>query len=310
VKLIKFLLNSLGLRHPTGVLQYDDYHRSIHGMDASNDLIAAAIAGNNPAPIAISRLGSVELSCLEYYVSRRMYLRKMPSYPSRIRISMKRQAGFFSNSDNLLDKFSRLYLDCLTNIDVLGVWFNRFENEVAKNYATTAHLVPLQALEPYYHQNPWSFKLEGKKVLVIHPFSETIKNQFVHRDKLFKNHNVLPEFDLIVQKSVQSLDSNANDEYIDWFAALDEMTEQMLLQDFDVAIVGCGAYGLPLAVRAKRAGKVAIHLGGATQTLFGIKGARWDKHPFISSLYNDHWTRASDAERPKDYLRVEGGSYW
>ena len=41
--------------------------------------------------------------------------------------------------------------------------------------------------------------------------------------------------------------------------------------EFDVAIIGCGAYGLPLAVEAKRMGKQAIHMGGATQVLFGIK---------------------------------------
>jgi threonine dehydrogenase-like Zn-dependent dehydrogenase len=31
--------------------------------------------------------------------------------------------------------------------------------------------------------------------------------------------------------------------------------------DFDVAILGCGAYGLPLAAAIKGMGKQAIHLG-------------------------------------------------
>ena len=43
--------------------------------------------------------------------------------------------------------------------------------------------------------------------------------------------------------------------------------------DFDVALIGCGAYGFPLAAKLKTAGKQAIHLGGVLQALFGIKGA-------------------------------------
>lgn len=30
--------------------------------------------------------------------------------------------------------------------------------------------------------------------------------------------------------------------------------------DYDVAIIGCGAYGMHLAAHAKRKGKIAIHL--------------------------------------------------
>ena len=50
--------------------------------------------------------------------------------------------------------------------------------------------------------------------------------------------------------------------------------------DFDVAIIGCGAYGFPLAAKLKQAGKQAIHLAGATQLLFGIKGKRWEEYQF------------------------------
>jgi hypothetical protein len=34
-----------------------------------------------------------------------------------------------------------------------------------------------------------------------------------------------------------------------------------------------------------------VHLGGATQRLFGIRGKRWDERPFFQNLYNEHWTR-------------------
>lgn len=46
--------------------------------------------------------------------------------------------------------------------------------------------------------------------------------------------------------------------------------------DYDIVLLGCGAYGFPLAAYAKRRGKQAIHMGGSLQLLFGIKGKRWE----------------------------------
>ena len=63
--------------------------------------------------------------------------------------------------------------------------------------------------------------------------------------------------------------------------------------EFDVLIVGAGAYGLPLAAEAKRMGKVGIHIGGAIQILFGILGHRWETEHVeqFGPLFNDHWVR-------------------
>lgn len=49
------------------------------------------------------------------------------------------------------------------------------------------------------------------------------------------------------------------------------MKDEIDKQDYDIALIGCGAYGFPLAAHIKRSGKKAIHLGGALQLLFGIK---------------------------------------
>ena len=56
--------------------------------------------------------------------------------------------------------------------------------------------------------------------------------------------------------------------------------------------------------------KSSIHLGGATQILFGIKGHRWDTHDVISSFYNDHWVRPSKEETPEKAKINEEGCYW
>ena len=57
-------------------------------------------------------------------------------------------------------------------------------------------------------------------------------------------------------------------------------------------------------------GKQVIHMGGATQLLFGIKGKRWDTHPVIKNLYNEHWVRPEAHERPEGAETIESGCYW
>ena len=75
---------------------------------------------------------------------------------------------------------------------------------------------------------------------------------------------------------------------------------------------GAGAYGLPLASFAKQLGRQAIHLGGVTQILFGIKGRRWEREYADSTarLFNEHWVRPLPAETPAHKDRIEKGCYW
>ncbi|HUM50422.1 MAG TPA: hypothetical protein PK431_01355, partial [Chitinophagales bacterium] len=218
-------------------------------------------------------------------------------------------SGFFPTTDENLEKFVELYLKITPTIDILGIWSNYYEDVIVKNYCPKATLVPLKSIEPYYFDNPWSSTLKNKKVLFIHPFKDSIEKQFLVRDRLFENKEILPDFELRTIKAIQS-SANSKTEFNTWFNALDYLQEQIVKTDFDVAIIGAGTYGLPLAAFVKSIGKQAIHMGGATQLMLGIKGNRWDKDPIISKLYNEYWTRPFDYETPKDYKKVEGGSYW
>ena len=53
-----------------------------------------------------------------------------------------------------------------------------------------------------------------------------------------------------------------------------------------------------------------IHMGGATQILFGIRGSRWDRMPFFQQLYNEYWIRPLAQETPANFKKVERGCYW
>ena len=95
------------------------------------------------------------------------------------------------------------------------------------------------------------------------------------------------------------------------------MEEQIDKIDYDIAILGCGAYGFNLSAHIKRSGKKAIQLGGVTQLLFGIRGKRWEQnnqkwyaHGNYPDLMNDSWCRPSIEETPQSANRVENACYW
>lgn len=222
-------------------------------------------------------------------------------------------AGFFPNDINFLGKFTDCMLDTCKQIDLLAMWHLNMEDFVIEEFAPQADLTFLFRLEPWlYSGRPWSSALEGKKVLIIHPFEDTILAQYQNRERIFPGTNILPTFGLKTLKAVQTIAGEKDIRFQDWFEALEYMYQEAMKIDFDIAIIGCGAYGMPLGGMLKKAGKQAIHLGGATQLLFGIKGRRWEENypSKIASLFNEDWVYPNENETPKNASVVEKGCYW
>jgi len=146
---------------------------------------------------------------------------------------------------------------------------------------------------------------------VIHPFENSIKAQYPKRKEIWEKHPILPKFELKTLKAVQTLCGEEDERFETWFDALEYMFCEAMKIDFDVAIIGCGAYGFPLAAKLKAAGKQAIHLGGATQLMFGIKGYRWENNypSKIATFFNDAWIYPDASETPKNAKTVEKGCY-
>jgi hypothetical protein len=286
----------------------------------ASDLIRSALMSDNP--VMIARVGANESACVanylgvrfpEKYKNPRSYIKgQTPAWwwePSVID-EMQKIAGFFPATVPHAERFSQLMLEYLPNIDILGSWLK--DETFYEDKLTRVKRVMLEDLEPFFTDRPWTMALKGKKVLVVHPFADTIQQQFLVRDKIFEN-GLLPDFELTTVKAVQTLaGEDKKSPFRDWFEALDHMKEQIGREDYDICILGCGAYGLPLASFVKKSGKKAIHLGGVTQLLFGIKGKRWENYvvyPY-KNLYNEYWVRPGQAERPKNAQIVEGAAYW
>lgn len=285
---------------------------------ASSDLIYNVLKLDKPC--MISRLGNTEFTCVyQYKVKNEPLLLRYKKiiigdidaldYTLKMKQEIQNNAGFFPATNKNLDQYSKFTISNIKNIDILGSiisYENDFRSELEKSKK-----INFEDLNAYNHKKPWSRILKGKKVLVIHPFTKSIESQYKKREKLFKNKEVLPEFKLITYKPVFSIVGNhQNLPHKDWFKALNYMKEDISKIDFDIAILGCGAYGLPLASYIKEIGKKAVHIGGSTQMLFGILGKRWETEYDLSHIINENWVRPLEEEIPKNFKKIENGCYW
>ena len=271
------------------------------GWQVLLEKIRAALAENKP--FLVSRLGWLEAYFIGHYEQNKSLsdalLKKLWDTP-----------GIFPPTDHEFKIFRDEYIKCMAEVDVLGLMQCPYEKYVVKKFMPSAMFAGLGDLEPYYYTTPWTKYLEGKKVLVIHPFAKSIEAQYCsNREKIYNNKEILPEFHLTTILPPQTLCGNA-DGFSSWSDALKSLKERVNAQSFDVAIIGCGSYGLPIGAFIKKMGKVSVHLGGATQVLFGVRGGRWDSMPFFQKIMNESWVRPLEEERPPNWKNAEDGCYW
>ena len=281
----------------------------------------------------IARFGTVEINCVTNYLcvhSDKSYWGRIidfitdkthtPWWYDKIFFHLANNAGVINANQEVAERFSERYLQDAPEIDLL-VCHQYYEKFMPLR--DDIQRVQLEMLYPFFVERPWTRILKGKKVLVVHPFTDTIRSQYQKRELLFDNPDILPEFELKTLKAVQTI-AGTKSEFSSWFEALKYMENEIDKIDFDIAIIGCGAYGLPLAAHVKRIGKQAVHMAGGTQLLFGILGKRWteqyqgywhyrpdidislDYHP----LFNEYWVSPSQNEKPKGSEKVEDSCYW
>lgn len=309
-ELIKYEIESLIYRvsdhSPKKFYKRTHYgNRDILSIEKGRQSIISLV--NSGKPFMVGRYGTSEGRALAEYYEIQYKLRK--DYLPRTKKILCCNAGFFPEDSKAINQWAELLSDLSPECDILGIMNFYCEGWIVENLCPNAILMPnggiASAGKGYTHC------LEGKKILVVHPLNETIEKQyFTKRSLIFPGSNALPEFDLQTIKAVNTQADETDPRFATWFDALDYMTEEVSKKDFDIALVGCGAYGFPLSARIKQMGKSAIHMGGALQTMFGIKSARGDMNNYIKSIYNDAWVYPDEKDKPKGFEKVEGGCYW
>lgn len=266
------------------------------------DELARCVATGEP--YFAGRFGQTEIFNLRVFE-----YRLFPKYQKAIE-QLGKWSGFFPTDKKYLGEFAEVYTEAMPEVDALYQMGAVGERYLIKKYCKP-DIKFINNLGCWASDKPYTQYLEGKKVLVIHPFVDTIKKQYAIREKLFPaTPNMLPEFELLTLRAVQTIAGQSDSRFATWFEAYDWMCSEISKIDYDIALIGCGAYGFPLGAYCKKMGKIAIHMGGDLQMQFGIIGARWDNHDIAKKLINEYWVRPSKEETPKTSEVVENACYW
>ena len=245
---------------------------------------------NQSKPFSIIRFGNVEMSAIlqDKGIYNQMYT----------------NAGFYGNEKdfkNWKNKYCRSIYNCDIILDVYS----------CKSFSIQADLLyklnVWKPMLPYIEQVEYWIDLlkyiPNDTINIISYFKKDIDSQLPNMDKIW-NRKINKKF--IVHKSQNTITGNEIDS--GWTETFEKLCKSLGSCKGKIYFVSCGCYGLPICDYIKSEGGSAIYLGGLLQTLFGIKGSRFDEREYYSKHYNQYWKYPS--ERPKGSENVEGGCYW
>jgi len=262
-------------------------------------------------PFLAGKIGGAELLALEY-LDHRLKFKWPKGWSWRSPASrLYNNAGFFPIQSGPFMRWNQEMRQSIAATNFLCAWQNDpflkgYESAVIQSLAPQSCAIPLSLLGrdilPVIATSRW---------LVISPFVKTMQRQ-LPRMKQINDPDGKLEIDWdhfvktckFVRCPFQShLEASP---FASWEDGLDKLAVEVASMEFDVALIGAGAWSLPLGRRIKQMGKSAIHMGGEVQLLFGIQGKRWE----YAYIYNSAWVRPDLEETPEDANRVEDGCYW
>ena len=232
---------------------------------------------------------------------------------------LQNNAGIYGVDKQNIVVYCQLYLQAIENSNALATFQNSaidFPQKVLINKFQLDSIYS-RILEPFYccleNIKPWSHHLIGKKILIISPFTDSMKKQLNNNFQIFQDKTIfLENQEFLFYKSFQCI--AGNHQHKNWLETFTIMCNDIKKLDFDIALLGCGGYGLPLCnFIYQNMNKSAIYVGGGLQLLFGVMGKRWDNNPFWLKIIQEHqpkFIRPSGKEICNNKQLIEGGCYW
>ena len=281
-------------------------------LSESNDYIINLLSLNKK--FMITRVGVGNETNLAFFTD------TLQSIDTKMLVSLSNNAGIYNiTPDNLL-KYTELYIKAIKESNALATFNNTMivqQEHFINNYKLD--VLYSRVLEPFYccleNIKPWTQHLLGKKVLIVNPFVKSFKKQLKEGFQIFKDPEkklFMDNQDFVFYKSYNTAAGNSI--HKDWEETYDIMCKDISKLDFDIALLGCGGYGLPLCnFIYKEMNKSAIYVGGGLQLLFGVMGKRWDDIQMWMDIIKENdskFIRPSINEQLPNKQRIEGGCYW
>jgi hypothetical protein len=231
-----------------------------------------------------------------------------------------RHSGIFPADPGFYRRFAARLADDLRELDCLGLFETGLVTELrlVREHRFAGEVIEFTDQEPdrgipAQDANCYLPAFEGARVLLVCPFADVLADR-ANREtyeavwsktgkRWFGPASVEPvTFPYGFEPETQRRYGTALD-------LLEEISEEVASREFDVALIGAGSLGIPLAALAKRLGRVGISLGGHLQVTFGVHGERWLADPEWRRNYiNDAWVRVPEDRVPD--MATTGENYW
>jgi hypothetical protein len=220
---------------------------------------------------------------------------------------------------------------CITNnrnCNLLGVWDKSMYSQAEDFYKYLSRDIPFKqtfhacGLEPYYFFDKSKYNLgnisytiptsiRGKRILIISSHIHSVEKQLQDLNFIYYPHKIFNDNEFVLLRPPVTLAGNGDD--IDWVHHFNYFKNEVAKKkdDFDIALVSCGGYGMPISNYIyKDLNKSCIYVGGALQLFFGINGNRWKNNETVNKYKNSYWINPLKEDIPKNHLKVEGSAYW
>jgi len=290
-----------------------------------DDLLAKLLSSE---PVFISRIGGSDTAAVIDY------LRVKGASSKDISEHVDRNGSvevYFNYCEELIRAYESSATLLLCNRPLLSLYFRSvvnpalykedFENkEYYRSFMehllakiTTLQCYPYQVVEKvvfdeYTLFRAFSTALAGKTVLVVSPFSTSIDANFHRRHSFFKKQYTYPEFNLILANTPITYSGLPTDLYpdVDWFSTTESLRRDLSKIEFDIALLSCGSYAMPLGVHIERnLRRKAIYVGGILQLFFGIMGARYNNKFFLDQINSENFIYPLERERYLKFVAIQ-----
>jgi hypothetical protein len=285
-------------------------------------LAAVAEAVDGRRGLAAGKLGTTERVLLAHpmVLARETERRRLLAFESSLSFRAERTSGIFPRDREFLRRFSPWYADQVRRLDWIGLFPAdlRLQSEILAFHSLNGQLVYFKDQEPdrsvpSQESACYLPALRGRRLLLVSPFANLLRDR---ADRgTFEAVWARTGKRWFEPASVEALvvpygfEPETQRRYASSLAVYEDLTDRLSGLEFDVALIGAGGLGIPLAVDAAARGQVAISLGGHLQVLFGLLGERWRRQESWRRRYiNAAWLDVPDRYRPDPRNTTE--NYW
>lgn len=201
------------------------------------------------------------------------------------------------------NNFLNTYKIAIHNCDKLNIFIhaaikNNIPQDIFDQFIIS--LSANQISEFWFNYQKWYDILENKSVLLISSFAPLMVNQY-ESGNLHRIDNKFPNLrNIFGYRTPYTFFNNGN--HTNFFETLEDIITNIKKIQFDIAIIGCGAYGCLIAESISSENRLGISIGSRVSQMFGVDPDMRNNNLWISSIPKEYI--------PQNYQKIEGGRYW